>query len=102
VEYIKADRYGDDDPELAGHLLGMLAARPAWHKDALCREYPDVTWFPASKGDPGLEARRVCQKCLVMFECRAWSLDQEAALDGVWGGWGPSDRRKARTAKPAA
>lgn len=30
-------------------------ARPRWQRDALCREYPDVSWFP-ERGGNGREA----------------------------------------------
>jgi len=70
-------------PELAsdevseyGDLLDMLRrGRPAWQKDALCREYPTVTWFP-EHGQKSRAAKRICERCLCLYECRAWSLEQ--------------------------
>ena len=89
------DEFGD-----AGALFDLLRrGRPAWQKDALCREYPSVNFFP---GGEGLAAKRVCQRCLVERECRAWSLEQGSDLDGVWGGLTQRERNQARREKRAA
>jgi WhiB family transcriptional regulator, redox-sensing transcriptional regulator len=70
-----------------GALLDMLEStgRPRWHRDALCKERPDVNFFP-SRGEDPRAAQRVCQSCLVRQECLAWSLQQTYLLQGVWGG----------------
>jgi WhiB family redox-sensing transcriptional regulator len=88
--------YIDDEFGEEGSLLDMLArTRPEWQKDALCREYPDVDFFATGRAGVD-EARRVCSKCLVLVECRSWALEQDARLDGVWGGTTLEDRRKMR------
>jgi hypothetical protein len=44
------------------------------------------------EGDPGrLEVRGSCP---VRQECLDWSLEQDATLDGIWGGWSKKDRKK--------
>ena len=58
--------------------------RPAWQRDALCREYDDVTWFPA-KGESLEPAKEVCARCPCRQECRAWAIETDASA-GVWAG----------------
>lgn len=60
--------------------------RPPWHADALCREHPEVRFFPA-KGEHGVvrAARLVCGRCLCRDECLAFAL-ADSSLVGVWGG----------------
>lgn len=87
-------------------LLELLAARPAWHADAACREAPaEVTWF-LKAGHEALPAKLVCSECLVVAECRAWALSQGPELEGVWGGLSRAERaierRALRMATPAA
>lgn len=89
------DEVGD-----VGELLELLVSRPSWHADALCKEYPEVTFFPSPQ-ETGREAVSVCRRCLVQAECRDWSLSQEASLKGVWGGLTEHDRRRWRAGKAA-
>ncbi len=79
------------------HLLDLLdAARPAWMRDALCREYPAVDWY-ATTGPGQAAAKMVCRRCLVRNECEVYGLTHEApAGDGVWGGLSAGDRREMR------
>jgi WhiB family redox-sensing transcriptional regulator len=87
----------DDGYELPD--LAELLNRPAWHADALCREYTDeVTWFP-SRGRSARPAVDICSCCLVQAECRQWALDRRVA-DGIWGGLTLAQRR--RLTAPAA
>lgn len=93
--------YGDEYSDF-GSLLELLTARPAWHADALCHEpHPEVTWFP-TKGESPEPAKAICRSCLVVGECRAWALDQDANLHGVWGGLSQLDRRRLRDGQRAA
>jgi WhiB family transcriptional regulator, redox-sensing transcriptional regulator len=82
--------------------IDNLLARPAWYADAACRERPTAMFFPA-RGDAiaTAAAAAVCAGCLVLEECRAWSIDQDATLAGVWGGLGGQQRRLARAGQPA-
>ena len=78
-------------------LLELLdAARPAWMKDALCREYPGVDFF--AKTGPGIEkAKAICGRCAVQDACQVYGLTHEQpAGHGIWGGLGPNDRRAMR------
>jgi WhiB family redox-sensing transcriptional regulator len=88
--------YDTDEQSEWGALLDMIArTRPAWQADALCREYPGVDFFPTTR--KGVEeARKVCSRCLVVFECRQWAAEQGSLLMGVWGGLSEEDRKKSR------
>lgn len=80
------------------HLLDLLdRSRPEWMRDALCREYPDVSWFP-EKGEPAAPAKAVCARCAVQDPCRVYGITNEerGGGHGVWGGLGPGDRRVMR------
>lgn len=74
-------------------LAAVLAARPSWHADALCQEFPEVNFFPGggAAGDP---ARKICARCLVTSECREWALAQGGELQGIWAGTSARQRRK--------
>ncbi len=77
-----ADKY--DLPSLA-----ELFARPAWHRDALCLEHPEVDWF---RDADILSAKVICSRCLVRDEyARAGIAEMER---GVWGGLTRQERRR--------
>ena len=76
-------------------LLSRL--RPAWHADALCREYPMLDWFPQSGSHP-VAATAVCRRCLVNNECLAAACDNHEA--GVWGGTTQNQRVRLRRNTP--
>lgn len=69
---------------------------PGWHADALCREYPDLSWFP-ERGDPVSPLKAVCARCLVAEECRTAAVTDPALL-GIWGGTSLQERRVIRAA----
>ncbi len=77
---VGATRIGADDPS---SLLALLQHRPAWWADALCQEYPGVSWFPKREGSHD-EAVAVCRRCLVKQECLDYALS-DPSLHGVWG-----------------
>jgi len=68
--------------------------RPLWMRDALCREYADVTWFPTSGlcGDSDAP-ESVCSRCLVRSECLAYALENRIDY-GIWGGMTAPGRRR--------
>ncbi|MTA13923.1 MAG: hypothetical protein F2534_15090 [Actinobacteria bacterium] len=68
-----------DDP--LAQLLNWL--QPAWQRDALCREHPDVNFFP-ERGESPIPARAICARCTVRTECLQAALDGDEL--GVWGG----------------
>ncbi|MGW5610955.1 WhiB family transcriptional regulator [Streptomyces sp. NPDC003753] len=67
-----------------------------WREMAACRFEDPELFFPVS--DDGLSllqverARRVCDRCPVLRECRGWAL-RYGETDGVWGGLTPGQRR---------
>lgn len=81
----------------AAHCFDLLATEPAWHRDALCREHPELTWFP-SKGEAA--ARRaacaVCARCVVADDCRAWAMGFPGQLFGIFAGMSEGGRAIAR------
>lgn len=82
-------------PTGAEELFDLLE-RPAWQKDALCREpkYAGVQFFP-ERGDDTRAAKRVCSGCLVRDECIAFALEMGERF-GVWGGTSERERRRLR------
>jgi WhiB family transcriptional regulator, redox-sensing transcriptional regulator len=67
-----------------------LLEPPDWHADALCSEYPQLSWFD---GWDAAAAKSVCQRCLVRDDCLHYALDNDP-LVGIWGGLTPSERRR--------
>lgn len=90
-----------DEVSEAGDLLEMIIrGRPSWQRDALCREHPELSWFLTPGQDP-LPARRICDACLVHYECKRWALEQGPELQGMWAGTSPKDRRQIRAGRAA-
>jgi WhiB family redox-sensing transcriptional regulator len=79
-------------------LVGYVT--PAWHRDAACKEHPELSWFPGRGRDPRA-VKRVCESCLVVDLCRAWALSQPEPLVGIWGGLTEKERRRLRTNRAA-
>jgi WhiB family redox-sensing transcriptional regulator len=79
-----------DPPDLAGYV-----ERPAWMRDALCREFPDVTFFP-ERGEATEPAKAICGRCSVASECLAYALTLGPTLQGTWGGTSGRERRQLR------
>jgi WhiB family redox-sensing transcriptional regulator len=76
--------------------LAQLDEREPWRLDAVCREHPELDFFPrrGQRIDP---LRFVCGRCLVRQECAAFALEWDAqTLHGVWGGLSQRQRRDAR------
>jgi WhiB family transcriptional regulator, redox-sensing transcriptional regulator len=100
-------RPGCGIPHGRGHSLrGVLDAlagllhRPEWQRDALCLEYPSVSFFP-ERGEVAAAARAkaICLSCLVCAECRTAAFSAREHY-GIWGGLSESDRRHARQDDP--
>ena len=89
-----ADRYRDMPDVLA--LLGYT--RPAWHADALCKEYPDVDFVSPLKRHINA-AMQICGRCAVRAECLDYALAEGELLQGVWGGTTQQARRVMRRAR---
>jgi WhiB family redox-sensing transcriptional regulator len=75
-------------------VLAELLRQPAWMRDALCREHPQLPWFPTVGQDPR-PAQDVCAICLVRVECLDEALAQPGVA-GVWGGTTAIGRRRLR------
>ena len=84
------------DVALASVVAAILARnRQPWWADALCREYPDLGWFPDPRTPARPELRDVCARCLVRDECLASAVERDEH-DGVWAGTNLADRRRLR------
>jgi WhiB family transcriptional regulator, redox-sensing transcriptional regulator len=73
--------------------------------DALCRERPEVDWFPdrekgVNAGAQVVAAKAVCARCLVRDECLAFAIEHWER--GVWGGTSEGERRVLRKQGKAA
>lgn len=92
--------YGDPAPlRLACDGTLLAPSRPAWHADALCREHPEVNFFPKT-GEDLRPARAVCGSCAVRAECLAYALT-DSRLEGVWAGTSGRERRRLRLGRVA-
>ena len=96
ITHTQATGIDRNEPAGAAALLDLLASgHPAWHADAACKEHPELSWFP-ELGEDSTAAKAVCSTCLVVAECRSWSLAQGPALQGIWGGLSGQERRRRR------
>jgi WhiB family redox-sensing transcriptional regulator len=89
-----------DPAEVYACLAELLAGRPAWQRDALCLEHPEVDFLPA-RGEPSGPAKAVCVRCMVRDECLAVAM-ADSSLSGVWGGLSGGQRRALRRRRAAA
>jgi hypothetical protein len=80
---------------VAVELLEVVAP-PAWMRDALCQEYPDVNFFP-DKGDDVRPAQAVCARCAVFDDCYAYALEYPG-MPGIWAGASARARRREHVA----
>jgi len=99
ISHSKADSIDRPEPGASALLDLLVWGKPAWHADAACKEHPELTWFPAV-GEDVRAAKAVCSTCLVVGECRSWSLAQGPELQGLWGGLSAQERKRRR--RPAA
>lgn len=76
--------------------LYALFDRPAWHRDALCKEFPELPWYP-ERGQSTVETKAVCARCLVREECLAAAMSNfDDRMFGIWGGTSGRERRRRR------
>ena len=66
-------------------------SQPAWAKDALCREHPEMSFFPGH-GESYEPARGVCARCIVRSNCLSYALSVPG-IDGVWAGTSKQQRK---------
>ena len=82
------------DPAELFDAVAVLTRRPAWHADALCREHPEIDFFPV-RGESVEAAKAVCARCLVRDECLATALAMcDSGLDGAVGIWGGTSQQE--------
>jgi WhiB family redox-sensing transcriptional regulator len=83
--------------------LTDLVSRPAWMRDALCREYSEVNFFP-ERGEATGPAKAVCARCLVRSECSNYigAMEAGAASHGIWAGTSARQRRSTKVESEAA
>ena len=86
-------------PDVAVRGLLELRGRPRWMRDALCREHPEVDFFP-DRGQSLEPARAVCGGCMVRGKCLVYAL--EHGKHGVWGGTSERERRTIRRLRRAS
>ncbi|HEX9259817.1 MAG TPA: WhiB family transcriptional regulator [Acidimicrobiales bacterium] len=86
-----ADRY--DLPS-----LDELAHRPAWQRDADCREHPGLSWFEHADADA---CAAICARCLVRVECGA-TANANGERFGVWAGEDRGARGVVRSRRAVA
>ncbi len=88
---------GRDAALAALFLDDLIADRPSWMADGLCREYPDVEFFPPRSAGSSAVAYAICERCLVRRECAVWAFARPD-IRGIWGGTTFQSRGKARVA----
>lgn len=73
---------------------------PDWRHDAACRDENPELFFPIGDTGPSLlqteEAKLVCQRCPVIYDCLKLALTTDMAGFGVWGGMSENERRELR------
>lgn len=87
---------GDPLDELLAVAVAAIIVRNRrpWWADALCREHPELAWFPGL-GQSTAPAKDVCGRCLVRDECLAAAVEFDEPA-GVWAATSPADRRRLR------
>jgi WhiB family redox-sensing transcriptional regulator len=100
VDHLTADGVGRNGR--AGTIAAFydLLERPEWHKDALCREFPGLNFFP-ERGERVDTLKAVCGRCAVRDECLSVALEHNDPF-GIWGGTSGRERRNMRRDAAAA
>lgn len=81
-------------------VLAMVADQPDWFERAGCQGTDGEAFFP-ERGGSTREAKRVCDRCEVKYECLAYALDRDERF-GVWGGLSERERRRLKRRAEAA
>lgn len=76
---------GDPLDELLAYAVAAVIARhrQPWWADALCKEYPAVSFFPG-RGESTAPAKDVCGRCLVRAECHADAVEHDLEGRAGW------------------
>lgn len=69
---------------------------PAWTRDALCLQFDPELWYPDA-GQPGTEAKQICEQCPARVSCFVASMREEDGIGresrfGIRGGLTPTER----------
>lgn len=94
IDSLEGIVHGEPSPSGFLAFLDSLEDEQPWRAHALCRKYDPELFFP-EKGSSVLKPKRICQRCPVLEECRAWGLDDPSA-GGVVGGLSTNERRDIR------
>jgi len=86
------DAFAPERPDV--EAIFALVRPPAWHADALCREHPELDWFPG-RGENSRAQKGICAECLVRTDCLEAAL-KRGEQHGIWGGLSLRERHKAR------
>lgn len=70
----------------------MLESLKAWRDEALCAQIGGDQWFPEDNCW-GTEAKKICEKCPVQFDCLQFALDNNE-VHGIWGGMSVNQRKE--------
>lgn len=79
-------------------LLDDFLARPAWHRDALCKGETRL-YFSGATEDVE-RATAICQRCPARQPCHETAM-ADKDLEGVWGGFTAKERREMRRGRVA-
>lgn len=82
--------------EFARRLARLV---PAWHADALCRDFDLALWFPA-KGERTQPALDICGRCTVRLECLEEAIADPSLDFGIRGGMSANARKARRKVQP--
>jgi len=75
-------------------LLDLVVLRPVWHRDAACREHPELTWFPERGEHQGPRAR-----CARAVWCAPNVSKRLREHHGFWAGTSERERCRVRVAR---
>ena len=93
----------DGDPALryeGPSSLAEIVVRPPWMRDGLCREFPEVEFFP-ERGQSAEPAKAICGRCAVRSECLSFAL-AGGEVHGIYGGLSGRQRRALRREQATA
>lgn len=80
--------------DLIADLMAVHHSSRDWSLDALCAQTDPELFFPG-KGQNPKKAKKVCERCPVIRECREFA-DTHDIDHGVWGGMSAYERDLAR------
>ena len=81
-------------PDLILNELALTDQNRAWMTLANCRGMDPQLFFP-ERGTNYLEARAVCDPCVVKQDCLDYALNNRER-HGIWGGYSERERRTLR------